>query len=174
MEWDLKKPEEFIKAYLQLLDVAKKCRDDFRKLLDRTSDFRKKMIASEMKVYKWRGSGVPKKKQATYSKSALLIMNKGDDKYPEDESDMSEEEGSDQDGMIEEEDAAYELSVAATPLVCEVLRGKKFDNIPLTRVAVHAKQMLQNREDYARERAGQTNDHVSIWLELHNSHSLTE
>ena len=56
LEWDIRKPDEFIKAYVQLRDIANRCRKDFSDLLDRTKDKRKAIAQGTKGTHAWRNT----------------------------------------------------------------------------------------------------------------------
>src|SRR5258708_15792073 len=57
LDWNILDPKGFIAAYLQLGEIAKKCCDDFCKLLESTLDRRTALLASGKVAHRWREQG---------------------------------------------------------------------------------------------------------------------
>src|SRR5258708_36101900 len=113
LNWDILDAKEFIAAYLQLGEIAKKCCDDFRKLLESTLDHRTALLASKKVAHRWR-------EQST-------IANKdkgaeGDDKVWEDDEAFEEREADAADGALIDE---------ALPLDLDIMHGKYFHEVSL-------------------------------------------
>ena len=147
LNWDILDPKEFIAAYLQLGEIAKKCCDDFRKLLESTLDHRTALLASKKVAHRWREQAT----KANKDKGAKEV----DDKVSEDDEAFEEREADAADDALIEE---------AVPLVLDLMNGKDFHEVPLRAVNVRAAEIYEDEMDEERMRAGRHVDSVSSWL----------
>lgn len=143
LEWDLKTPGGLIRAYFELLDVAKMCHANFCELWKDTQSKRDKMIRLRRCAHIWRGPCDAC--EAEYSDDSNGVA------------DTHEE-------VEEEDDDDEELEQQAGPLIVELSKGARFDNAPLEAANVCAAHTFRFLQDEALQKEGKYFDPVASWL----------
>ena len=130
LEWDIGKPDEFIKAYVQLREIARQCRKDFSDLLKRTKHKRQAIANNEATPRAWRSTCFEA------DDMGWIVEESIDEDEDVVEGEDSEDSGSDLD-VLHSEAERLALKARKNP-------GKK--PLPLKRVHVMASNILQDSE----------------------------